>query len=270
VEAASSLRASSALLDGELAVFLPSGLSSFQGLQNALHNPAGSRPLVYSAFDLLHLDGRDLRKTPLEERKARLADLLAKLGPTHPIKYINHIVGDGPRVFARATELGVEGIVSKRRRSVYREGRTRDWLKTKCWRSSEFVVCGYRLHAERASALSELLVGYHDTSGRFHFAGAVGTGRGFGHSFRAQLRSELDAFAQPSSRVSSDSKVQRRTHALGEARRCCRNRVPRAHQRFSVAASVVSSAAPVDASRERSSHAARLVWLEHLTRHLAP
>jgi len=72
-------------------------------------------------------------------------------------------------------------------------------LKTKCWRSSEFVVCGYRLHAERARALSELLVGYYDTSRRLHYAGAVGTGRGFGHSFRAQLRSELDAFAQASS-----------------------------------------------------------------------
>lgn len=199
VDAASDLHANGVLLDGELVVLLPSGLSSFQGLQNALHDAPGCRPLVFSAFDLLFLDQRDLRNSPLEERKARLADLLAKLGPLHPLKYTDHIVGDGERVFEIASKLGVEGIVSKRRRSVYREGRTRDWLKTKCWRTGEFVVCGYRLNSEHARALSELLVGYYDRTGDFRFAGSVGTGKGFGHAFRAQLRTELDAFSQPCS-----------------------------------------------------------------------
>lgn len=188
-----------AVLDGELAVLLPTGVSSFQALQNALRSPAGSRPLVFHAFDVLHLSGRDLTKSPLEDRDAQLRELLEPLGPAHPIKYTGHIVGDGAHVFEHAAQLGVEGIVSKRRRSLYREGRTRDWLKSKCWRTGEFVVCGYRRASEHAPALSELLVGYYDTSRRFWFAGSVGTGKGFGHTFRAQLRAALDTFCQPSS-----------------------------------------------------------------------
>lgn len=208
VEAAQGIdAAANTVIDGELAVLLPSGVTSFESLQTALQSSSGSRPLAYFAFDLLFLRGRDLRKTPLEERKARLAEVLATLGPEHAIKYTHHIEGDGARVFENASKLGVEGIVSKRRRSVYREGRTRDWLKTKCWRTGEFVVCGYRRGPEQTTALAELLVGFYDSAGMFRFAGCVGTGKGFSHAFRSQLRTELDAFSQPTSPCSNVQRI---------------------------------------------------------------
>jgi len=140
------------------------------------------------------VSGSDLSKTPLEERKERLRDLITPLGSSHAIKYTNHIIGDGARVFERASEVGVEGIVSKRRRSLYRAGRTRDWVKTKCWRSHNFVVGGYV--AGDGPGLRELLVGYYDSSGQLRFAGSVGTGRGFTHAFRVQLRAELEVLQE--------------------------------------------------------------------------
>jgi bifunctional non-homologous end joining protein LigD len=81
------------------------------------------------AFDLIELNGDDLRRDPLEVRKATLASTLAKAGPG--IRFNEHIEGDGPTVFAHACKMGLEGIVSKRKESPYRSGRSPDWLKMK-------------------------------------------------------------------------------------------------------------------------------------------
>ena len=81
------------------------------------------------AFDLIELNGDDLRRDPLEVRKATLASVLAKAGPG--IRFNEHIESDGPTVFAHACKMGLEGIVSKRKDSVYRSGRSPDWLKMK-------------------------------------------------------------------------------------------------------------------------------------------
>src|SRR5262249_53831973 len=89
----------------------------------------GNESLLLSAFGLIGLNGDDLRRDPLEVRKATLASIVAKANPG--IRFNEHIEGDGPTVFAHACKLGLEGIVSKRKDSAYRSGRSPDWLKMK-------------------------------------------------------------------------------------------------------------------------------------------
>ena len=93
-------------------------------------------------FDLLSLDGKDWRKKPLRERRARLAKLMAK-GVPDWLVYADYVEGSGPEFFAQACALGLEGIMSKRADSLYRSGRGKDWLKIKCLKGEEFVIGGY-------------------------------------------------------------------------------------------------------------------------------
>jgi bifunctional non-homologous end joining protein LigD len=99
-----------------------SGVASFELVRHQRAN--GS---VFHAFDLIEFNGDDLRRDPLEVRKATLRSMLAKVG----LRFNKHIEGDGPTVFAPACRLGLEGIVSKRKNSMYRSGRSPDWLKMK-------------------------------------------------------------------------------------------------------------------------------------------
>ena len=97
--------------------------------------------IVLFAFDLLHLNGQDLRGHPLLERRALLRKLI-KPDPRSPIQFSDHLEGDGAKFFKAAAELGLEGIVSKRAASRYRSGRSRSWLKTKNMVESEFILVG--------------------------------------------------------------------------------------------------------------------------------
>jgi bifunctional non-homologous end joining protein LigD len=120
------LRCRSCLIDGEVVVCGPDGVSVFDKLR------AGARvkpEAILYAFDLIEIDGRDLRRQPIEERKDALAALL--LRGTMAVRLCEHIEDDGPIVFKHACRMGLEGIVSKRRGSLWRSGRTRDWLKSK-------------------------------------------------------------------------------------------------------------------------------------------
>ena len=126
--AASRLRVANALLDGEVAIVLPDGRTSFQALQKAGDSRDGT--LAYFVFDLLWLDGEDLTGLPLRERKARLARLLRR--PPAPIRYADHVAGSGADALATACRLGAEGIVSKRSDQPYQSGRGPSWLKIKC------------------------------------------------------------------------------------------------------------------------------------------
>jgi bifunctional non-homologous end joining protein LigD len=125
VEAVAALRASSATIDGEAVCCDESGLSVFDDLHSRQHD---DRVLLY-AFDLLEVDGEDLRPQPLRARKARLERLLAN-APAG-IHYNEHVEGDGQAVFEHACKLGLEGIVSKYRKHPYRSGRSKTWLKVK-------------------------------------------------------------------------------------------------------------------------------------------
>jgi len=125
VEAVDRLKARSCLIDGEAVACDENGLAVFERLRLKL---AGKHVFLY-AFDLLELDGQDLRPEPLETRKATLASLLRR---SHPGLRLNeHLAHDGELIFRHACKMGLEGIVSKRLGSRYRSGRSKDWLKFK-------------------------------------------------------------------------------------------------------------------------------------------
>jgi bifunctional non-homologous end joining protein LigD len=125
VEAVAGLRSDSIVLDGEAAVCGPDGVADFALLHAKQVNPHA----ILFAFDLLEIDGADLRAEPLERRKARLARLLAQGRPG--IAYTDHLDSEAELMFEHACRLGLEGIVSKRRNSRYRSGRSKDWIKVK-------------------------------------------------------------------------------------------------------------------------------------------
>lgn len=191
-EAVAALPARRAILDGEVAVVLPDGRTSFQALQNAFGRPGAN--LVYFVFDLLAEGGEDLRARPLEERKARLAALVA--GAPAAIRYSEHVVGGGARFFEAACRSGLEGVVSKRRDAPYLSGRGNAWLKTKCVQRQELVIGGFTEPERSRVGLGALLVGYHD-GGRLVYAGKVGTG--YTQRVLGELRARLDPLVRPSS-----------------------------------------------------------------------
>jgi bifunctional non-homologous end joining protein LigD len=192
VAAVAKLPVKNALFDGEVAILTPEGRTSFQALQNSFSG--GSRSgLTYFVFDLLHLDGRDLRAEPLEARKQALAALLKK---PSLVRFSDHVEGDGAKVLASACKLGAEGIVSKRRDKPYRGGRNEDWQKAKCSLRQELVVGGFTEPEGSRVGIGALLLGYYD-DGKLVFAGKVGTGKGFTAAYLAKLRKELDQLEQP-------------------------------------------------------------------------
>ena len=186
------LPARQAVLDGEVVALLPSGASSFQELQNALSEDKTGQ-LIYQAFDLLFLDGYDLRGVPLEARKAKLAELLTAL-ETRRIQYTDHLEGSGPEFFGECCRIGLEGIISKRRDRPYRSGRGPEWLKMKCVEREEFVIGGFTRPSGSRQGFGALLVGYFDKQGRFLYAGKVGTG--FSDRLLIDLRDRLRTVEQ--------------------------------------------------------------------------
>jgi bifunctional non-homologous end joining protein LigD len=125
VEALTRLRSRSCIIDGEAVCCDDNGVPSFDRIRYRRHDAS----VFLYAFDLIELNGDDLRRDPLEVRKAALASIVAKAGPG--MQFNEHIEGDGPTVFAHACKMGLEGIVSKRKDSAYRSGRSPDWLKMK-------------------------------------------------------------------------------------------------------------------------------------------
>ncbi len=164
------LKATSALIDGEAVVMLPDGRSSFAKLQAALKHDPGA--IAFFAFDLIELDGEDLTKLPLIERKAKLAKLLGK-GRSR-LGYSDHIEGKGEQLFERFCSSGLEGVISKRSDSRYGGLRSGSWVKTKCTRRQEFVIIGWTA-SQRQRGFRSLLLGVNQ-GGKLHYAGKVWTG----------------------------------------------------------------------------------------------
>jgi bifunctional non-homologous end joining protein LigD len=161
-----------AILDGEVVAVDSDGRMSFQRLQNRAADP--NAVLKYFVFDLLYLEGYDLRGVQLAQRKDLLHAVLAPLGGVEEVTTFD----DGRQLFQAAQQQGLEGVVAKRRDSLYEPGqRVRTWLKIKTSLSDEFVVVGYTLGAgRRAQTLGSLILGTHDADGRLRYAGHVGTG----------------------------------------------------------------------------------------------
>jgi bifunctional non-homologous end joining protein LigD len=191
-EAVKALGAKEALIDGELVVMQPDGRTSFEAMQNAAASRSARSGLLYFAFDLLHLEGEQIGRLPLEARKQRLRALI---GPSKSgrIRYVEHFEGRGDEVFDQACRMGLEGIVSKRRDLPYQAGRRDIWRKTKCLQRSVFVIGGFTDQESSQGGLGALLVGAWDGK-KLVYCGRVGTG--FSHAFATELRRTLEAITQ--------------------------------------------------------------------------
>jgi bifunctional non-homologous end joining protein LigD len=189
-EAAAALPCERALIDGEVVVLDRKGMSHFQSLQQALRRKAGTRDLHWFAFDIVHLDGSDIARAPLTERKELLRALLERLDPDGVIRYCDHVAGNGPEFFRQACRSGLEGIISKRADSPYRSGRGRDWRKTKCTHRQEFVIVGYTEPGGSRTGFGALLLAVNDEDGNLVAAGRVGTG--FTNDVLGSLHAKLE------------------------------------------------------------------------------
>jgi len=198
-QAVEELSANSAILDGEAVVQLPGGVTDFQALQAAL-SAGNTSQVVYYAFDLLYLDGYDLRGAPLVERKAALKSLL-RGGPSR-LQFSDDMAGSGADFLRQSCQLGLEGIIAKRRDGEYRAGRGHEWLKIKCSADDEFVIGGFTDPEGARQGIGSLLVGYYDDHKQLAYAGRVGTGfteksaRDLRRTL-AQLEQASPAFAHP-------------------------------------------------------------------------
>jgi bifunctional non-homologous end joining protein LigD len=191
-EAAAQLPVHSALIDGEVAVLDKDGKTSFADLQAAFQEGV-RKHLTYFAFDLLHLDGHNLRQFPLERRKAILEGLLSELNDDSILRYSDHIRSHGDETFRKACALGAEGIVSKQANSPYTSGRSKSWLKAKCVHQQEFVIGGFTPPSNGSMGIGSLLLGYYQ-AGKLIYAGRTGTG--FTQASHRSLRKRLDEMRQ--------------------------------------------------------------------------
>jgi bifunctional non-homologous end joining protein LigD len=161
-----------AVFDGEVVALGPDGRMSFQRLQNRAADP--QTVLRYYAFDVLYLDGFDVRDVQLSDRKPLLHAVLAPIGGAEEVA----VFDDGVSLFRAAETNGMEGVVAKKRDSIYEPGkRVRTWLKVKTSRTDEFVIVGYTSGTGRRSeTLGSLILGSYDEHGKLRYAGHVGTG----------------------------------------------------------------------------------------------
>jgi bifunctional non-homologous end joining protein LigD len=183
VDALKQQRLQSAVFDGEIVAMGEHGVPEFQAIQQRINlsNPkeveriAGEVPVYYYVFDLLYLNGYDLTKVPLSERKTLLARTLS--GTDH-LHYVDHVRDDGDTMLTAARELGFEGVVAKRGDSAYEpDTRSKSWLKVKDVCEQEFVVGGYTEgEGSRKKTFGGLLIGYYDINGDLRFASSVGSG----------------------------------------------------------------------------------------------
>ncbi len=170
--ALAKLTVQSAAIDGELVALDSDGRSNFSALQAA--TDAGMDDiLAYFAFDLLFLDGENLQRRPLSERKSALRKLLPKSGRI--VRFSDHIADRGADVIAKACALGLEGIVSKKLSASYRSGRSAAWIKSKCVGRDEFLIGGFRKSDKKGRPFSSLLVGEFENDALI-YRGRVGSG----------------------------------------------------------------------------------------------
>ncbi len=201
-QAFAALDVDTAWIDGEAVVLDERGVPSFQALQNAFD---ANRPqdIVIFAFDLPYLNGYDLRDIPLVQRRALLRALLEGFDDD-TVRFSEDFALDANDLLHSACEMALEGIVGKRRDSLYRSTRSGAWIKLRCRRRQEFVIGGYSEPAGSRTGFGALLLGVYDARGKLHYAGRVGTG--FDAAMLRSVKKELDAlestrspFAEPPS-----------------------------------------------------------------------
>ena len=174
-EALASLALESAWLDGEVVVTDENGLPDFQALQNAFEE-GKSGAIVYYVFDMPYLNGMDLRKVPLEERRGALAAVLER-SEDDILRFSEDFDESPDAMLNSACQMKMEGLIGKRSGSFYVSRRSNDWIKLKCKHRQEFVIVGFSEPKGSRSAFGALLLGLHDAdSGELRYAGKVGTG----------------------------------------------------------------------------------------------
>jgi bifunctional non-homologous end joining protein LigD len=177
--------------DGEIVILDEAGKPSFNALQNAIEG-GNNDAIVFYLFDVPFCAGHDLRRVPVEERRALLQSLLKE---TPRLRFSQEIGGGAGAILQSACKLGLEGVIGKRRGSIYVQRRSDDWIKLKCTQRQEFVIGGFTWPDDaRPAGIGALLVGYHDDAGELQYAGKVGTG--YTGQVSAALRQRLEAMAQ--------------------------------------------------------------------------
>jgi bifunctional non-homologous end joining protein LigD len=196
-EALPLLPCENAILDGEIVALDEKGRSSFQLLQSSLLPGAKPYPIVYYLFDILHLDGKDLRSKPLVERKKILKELMKNA--KDPLRYSANIEATPKKLLEEVKQLGLEGLVAKQTSSKYEVGRRSGaWSKIKCTNQQEFVIGGYTEPKATRKYFGSVLVGYFE-KGKLIFSSKVGTGfdtpllKNLYHQFQS-LKSETCPF----------------------------------------------------------------------------
>lgn len=199
---ASSLKqldASNFVCDGEVVAFDKDGRSDFGLLQNSIKS--GDNNLCYVIFDLLALDGVDLKNLPLESRKKKL-ELLLFDAPQNLI--YSKDVSDGKKIFEFAKKHNLEGIMAKKKSSIYEQKRTEDWLKIKCYKRQEFVIVGYTT-TQKNQNLSAVLLGYYNQK-KLKYVGKAGTG--FDEVLRRELSKKFAKIKTQNSPLDKKSKAK--------------------------------------------------------------
>ena len=199
---AAALPVQSALIDGEIVAF-KNGRPDFSTLKDAISD-AGE--MTFFAFDLLELDGENLRKLSNLDRKERLRPLLDGADPH--LQFAEHILGSGEQLFETMCREGYEGVVSKLAEAPYRGQRTRNWVKTKCTRRQEFVIVGWT-ESDKSRGFRALLLGVKE-NGALRYAGKVGTG--FSVVLMQDLRSKLDRLERKTPTVDAPRAATRKAH----------------------------------------------------------
>lgn len=189
------------VIDGEIVAFEKKGITSFSRLQQRLGRKKISLkealeiPVYYYVFDILFLNGFDLRDLPLKLRR----ELLKKaIHYKDPLRFTEGIIKEGESFYKKACALGWEGIIAKRLDAPYQGRRSRDWLKFKCHKSQELIIIGYTAPKGHREAFGALLVGYYKNK-KLIYAGKVGTG--FTEKVLADLKKKMDKHHSSSSPV---------------------------------------------------------------------
>ncbi|KRC00458.1 ATP-dependent DNA ligase [Hydrogenophaga sp. Root209] len=194
--------------DGEIVVPGADGLPDFGALQRSFDSRRTSE-VVFYVFDLPYVDGHDLRDVFLVERRAILERLLAR-SPARAVRFSAAFDGSAASVLVSACQLGLEGVIAKRKSSRYRSTRSTDWLKLKCGQRQEFVIGGFTEGKGSRTGLGALMLGVFDEHGGLRHVGNVGTG--FNTGTLTSLRRRMASLIRPSSPFTTRPAVPGRSH----------------------------------------------------------
>ena len=193
--------------DGEIVVLNDKGVSDFGALQNAF-DASRTRSIVWYVFDAPFLAGQDMRATPLEYRRTALRAALVAV-PSAIVRFSEAFDAKAEHIVASACHLGLEGVIAKRRDSLYRSTRSADWIKLKCSHRQEFVIGGWTDPKASRTGIGSLLLGVYE-DGKLRYAGHVGSG--FDTKALASTRSKLDDIASDTSPFADGTTIPGKPH----------------------------------------------------------